>query len=187
LRGFLVFLAYLIIEIAVAMWLASMIGWLLVIGLTIAGFVLGIVVIQNAGLQAAQSLREASEQQQQADGSEVGDSGIKFVAGAFIGTPGFVTDALGLILLIPPIRKVARRGAALWFVRWARGKNMSVIKTTMDGTTVTRVVPGDVVVGDVINRQDATPGSDPHADSSRSDTSNDPPGELPGGPDSRPQ
>lgn len=167
------------------MWLASMIGWLLVIGLTIAGFVLGIVIIQNAGLQAAQSLREASEQQQQADVSEVGDSGIKFVAGALIGTPGFVTDGLGLILLIPPIRKVARKGAALWFVRWARGKNMSVIKTTMDGTTVTRVVPGDVVVGDVINRQDATPDSDVQPKRSGSDSSDGNRGELPGGPDSR--
>jgi len=185
LRGFIVFLGYLIIEIAAAIWLASMIGWLLVIGLTIAGFVLGIVIIQNAGLQAAQSLRAASEAQQQADGAQVGDSGVKFVAGALIGTPGFVTDALGLILLIPPIRKVARRGAALWFVRWARGKNMSVIKTTVDGTTVTRVVPGDVIVGDVISRQDATPDSNPRADSDGSKTPNEPPSELPGGPDPR--
>jgi len=186
LRGFIVFLVYVAIELAVAIWLASMIGWLLVIGLTVAGFVLGIVVIQNAGLQAAQSLREASETQQQADGSEVGDSGIKFVAGALIGTPGFVTDVLGFVLLIPPIRTVARKGAALWFVRWARGKNMSVIKTTVDGTTVTRVVPGDVVAGDVINRQDATSDSDDPTSPGDSGSARDPRGELPDSPDERP-
>ncbi|NQU36377.1 MAG: FxsA family protein [Actinobacteria bacterium] len=182
-RGFLVFLVYLIIEISVAIWLASMIGWLLVIGLTIAGFVLGVIVIQNAGLRAAQSLRQASEHQQQADGAEVGDSGIKFVAGTLIGTPGFVTDALGLILLIPPIRKLARKGAALWFVRWARGKNMSVVKTTVDGATVTRVVPGDVVVGDVINRQDASTDSPAPTSPDGSTSSDDPRGEIPGSPD----
>jgi UPF0716 protein FxsA len=181
LRGFLVFLGYLIVEIAVAIWLASIIGWLLVVGFTIAGFVLGLVVIQNAGIQAAQSLREASERQQMADGSEVGDSGIKFVAGALIAIPGFVTAVLGLILIVPPIRNIARKGAALWFVRWARGKNISVIKETVDGTTVTRVVPCDVVAGDVINRQDATPSSDSQAHKQESDSADDPPRELPGG------
>ncbi len=177
-RGFIVFLVYVFIELVVAIWLASLIGWLLVIGLTVAFFVLGLVVIQNAGIQAAQSLRTASEHQQPADGSEVGDSGIKFVAGALITTPGFVTDVIGLILLIPPVRTLARRGAALWFVRWARGKNMSVIKTNVDGATVTRVVPGDVVAGDVIHREDADPDADTR-EQQHPDTPRGPRGELP--------
>ncbi len=181
-RGFAIFLAYVIVEVAVAIWLASIVGWLIVIGLTIAGFFLGLVVIQNAGMQAASSLRAASDQQSP-DGAEVGDSGIKFAAGVLIGTPGFVTDVLGLVMLIPPVRSLIRKGAAAWFVRWARGKNMSVVTTNVDGTTVTKVVPGDVIVGDVIAREDESPDS---GDRPENGSNDDPgagrgPGQLPPG------
>ena len=39
------------------------------------------------------------------------------VAGALMLTPGFLTDAVGLSLLIPPIRAVVRRGLAARFRR----------------------------------------------------------------------
>lgn len=152
-RGFAIFLGYLIIEIAVAFWLASLVGWLLVIGLTIAGFALGVIVMSSAGTQAAAALREASATGTAPTGS-VGSSATRFIAGVLIATPGFVTDVLGLLLLIPPVGGLARRLGVLGIARWARRQNLSVVTTTVQGETVTRVVPGDVIVGDVIKRED---------------------------------
>ena len=71
-------------------------------------------------------------------------------------SPGFITDVIGLLLLIPPVRSVAKKLGLFGFARWARKQNMSVVTTTYEGTTVTKVVPGDVVVGDVIRREDDT-------------------------------
>lgn len=154
-RGLAAFVAYCIIELLVAIWIASLVGWLLVIGLTIAGFVLGLLVLTSAGTQAATTLREASATGLAPEGS-VADSATRFVAGIFILIPGFVTDVLGLLLLIPPIARLARRLGVLTVSRWARNQNMSVVTTKVDGATYTRVVPGDVIVGDVIRRDDVT-------------------------------
>ncbi|MFA7265986.1 MAG: FxsA family protein [Candidatus Nanopelagicales bacterium] len=153
-RGLAVFVAYVVVELLVAIWIASLVGWLMVIGLTIAGFVLGILVFSSAGTQAATAMREASATGQAPEGG-VASSATRFVAGILIMVPGFVTDIVGLLLLIPPIGKLARRLGVLGFTRWARKQNMSVVTTNIDGTTVTRVVPGDVVVGDVIRREDS--------------------------------
>lgn len=155
-RALAVFVAYVVVELLVAIWIASLVGWLLVFGLAIAGFVLGILVLSSAGTQAATALREASASGRAPEGS-VADSATRFFAGVLIMIPGFVTDVVGLLLLIPPIGRLARRVGVLGFTRWARKQNMSVVTTTIDGTTVTRVVPGDVVVGDVIHRDESAP------------------------------
>lgn len=152
-RGLAIFVGYVAIELALAIWIASFIGWLMVIGLTIAGFALGILVMSNAGTQAAAALRQASETGKVPNGA-IGDSAVTFGAGALIAIPGFLTDVIGLLLLIPPIRRAAKALGVFGFARWARRQNMSVVSTTVQGETVTRVVPGDVVVGDVIKRED---------------------------------
>jgi UPF0716 protein FxsA len=152
-RALAIFVGYVVLEFAVAFWIASLVGWLIVIGLTIAGFALGLLVMTNAGTQAATTLREASATGQAPQGA-MGDSAVMFGAGVLIAIPGFITDAIGLLLIVPPIRRLAKRLGVFGFARWARRQNMSVVTTTYEGTTVTKVVPGDVVVGDVIRRED---------------------------------
>ena len=43
----------------------------------------------------------------------------------------------------------------------AESRTCPVVTTTYEGTTVTKVVPGDVVVGDVIRREDDTDSQEP--------------------------
>ena len=43
-----------------------------------------------------------------------------FGAGVLIAIPGFITDVIGLLLLIPPIRRGAKRLGLFGFARWAR-------------------------------------------------------------------
>jgi UPF0716 protein FxsA len=152
-RAFAIFVFYVVLELLVAIWVASLVGWLLVIGLTIAGFVLGITVMSSAGTSATIAIREASESGRAPEGA-VARSATRFTAGVLIMVPGFITDAVGLLLLIPPIGKLAGRLGLIGFARWARKQNFSIVTTTQDGATFTRVVPGDVVVGDVIRTED---------------------------------
>jgi UPF0716 protein FxsA len=60
---------------------------------------------------------------------------LLLVAGALLIVPGFVTDAVGLALLLPPVRRMARRLAAR---RWGRRRRVRVIR--VDGTMQARTV-----------------------------------------------
>lgn len=159
-RGFIAFLVYVIVELTLVFWIASLFGWLLVSGLVVAGLAFGLVIMKNAGTQAAAVLREGSRTGKLPEGG-VGDSGLLFAAGGLIFIPGFVTDIIGILLLLPPVRKLTRRWGAGLISRRLRAQGMSVVTTTVDGKTVTRVVPGDVVAGDVIRRTDDAPGTTP--------------------------
>ena len=77
----LVFVIYPLAELFVAIWIASMIGWMWVILIFCVGFVAGITLLRR-----------------------------NVVSGIFIALPGFVTDLIGLVLLITPIRRVIGAG-----------------------------------------------------------------------------
>lgn len=152
-RGLLIFGAYVLIELLLAIWVASAIGWLAVFFIFVVSFALGIVVMTTAGRNALAALQEAGDTGTLPPG-KVGDSGVLFVAGILITIPGFLTDLLGVLLVVPPLRRLSRRVAAVFIRAYFRKQGLTVVTATRDGVTETRVVPGDVVVGDVINRQD---------------------------------
>lgn len=93
-------------------------GW---IGLwpTLAAIVLTAVI--GAALLRRQGLKAVTEAQTTMERGEVPirpvfDVACLFFAGAFLLTPGFLTDAVGFALLVPPVR--AAIGYRLW--EWAR-------------------------------------------------------------------
>lgn len=103
-------------------------------------------------------------------GSRPPARGWRIAAGVFISLPGLVLDLVGLVLLVP----VAQRWISGHVLRGTRAvlrrQGVSVVTVTdPDGATRTTVVPGDVVVGDVIDQDEpgpAGPGSaDQHPDS----------------------
>ncbi|MEZ5116725.1 MAG: FxsA family protein [Candidatus Nanopelagicales bacterium] len=159
LLALIVLVVYPVTEIAVTVWVAGMVGWLAVLGMFTVGFFLGGLVMRWAGAAAAQSLRSASRTGELPAGA-VGDHALLFLGGLLIAVPGFVTDVLGLLLVIPPTR---------WAVAWLGGRTIgrrlrargySVVSgTAPDGTRVTRVVPGDVIEGEVVEVHDDEPGS----------------------------
>lgn len=150
----LVAVAYVALEWLAAVWLASLIGWGWVL-VVFAGFVvLGAAVMRRAGAAAMRSLGSAPRPGvtgKRPDGAAVGDASLLFLAGALIALPGLVTSAFGLALLVRPLRRVLGAGIVVWFTRRFRLRGMSM-RTTYDayGNPITRVVPGDVVQGDVV-------------------------------------
>ena len=65
---------------------------------------------------------------------EVMDGVLVIFGGAFLITPGFLTDIVGLVLLLPPTRSLVRR----WLVR-RLGRRVSV--GVVDGTATERHDP----------------------------------------------
>lgn len=162
----LVLAVYALLEIAVASALAAAIGWSWVLVLMAGLAVLGIAVMRTAGMAAAGSLRAAARPDGRGvtaagTGAAVGDASLRFAAGVLIALPGLVTSAFGLLLLIPPLRRILGVAVVGWFVARLRRRGLSVVSSYgADGTRFTRVVPGDVVEGEVV-RDGNDPPKDP--------------------------
>lgn len=67
-------------------------------------------------------------------GAEVADGALILLGGALLLTPGFISDAVGLVLLFPPTRAVfkgvARRALARWTSRRMQTSRSPVVYTT---------------------------------------------------------
>lgn len=171
--------AYLVLEWLAASALASLIGWGGVL-LTFAGLVIvGAAVMRRAGFAAAQSLRpvtvdgvtvaQGMTQQRAGEvGREVGDAGSLFVAGLLIAVPGLVTSAVGLVLLVAPVRRVAAGAASRSLRRRAQAAGIVVTgaaATTVAGSVVRdeppRAVRGEIIAGEVVDPSTPNTGDQP--------------------------
>lgn len=110
----LLFLIVPIAELFVIVQVAQGIGTLETILLLIVVSVFGAWLVKHQGLSAM-----ARVQLQLAQGKLPGDALIDgfliLFAGALLLTPGFLTDTLGFVLLIPPTRAIVRRIVAARF------------------------------------------------------------------------
>ena len=110
---FLAFLAVPLIEIALFIQVGGLIGlWptLLIVVLTA---VLGTVLVRSQGAQVLGRLRQSMADLN--DPTEpLAEGAMILFAGALLLTPGFFTDATGLLLLVPQIRQ--------WVIRAVRSR-----------------------------------------------------------------
>jgi len=82
-------------------------GWW-TIALLIVSSVIGGWLIKREGARTFQALRTALATGKM-PARELADAGLVLVAGTLMLTPGFVTDVLGLLLVLPLTRPLARR------------------------------------------------------------------------------
>ncbi|WP_286264959.1 FxsA family protein [Thalassotalea atypica] len=122
---FLVFIIVPIIEIAVLMQVGELIGGWPTVGVVILTAWLGAVFVRQQGIATVQNL-QTKMAQGQAPSEEIVAGLLLLVAGVFLVTPGFVTDAFGLSLLIPQVRKGLVKGVQRHIVTSATsGANFS--------------------------------------------------------------
>src|SRR5215207_3357294 len=103
----LLFIAVPIAELAVIIQVGQAIGIWWTIGLLIADSILGAWLMRHQGRTAWRRFNEAVGAGR-VPAREVLDGALVIFGGALLLTPGFLTDALGLILLLPPTRAVVR-------------------------------------------------------------------------------
>jgi UPF0716 protein FxsA len=95
--------AWLVLEIWLLTVVAGATSGFTVFLLLLAGFVLGSVVIKRAGRRAFQDLSQAV--QQGGAPPSGGGNGLMMLGGLLLIIPGLISDAVGLLLLIPPVQK----------------------------------------------------------------------------------
>lgn len=108
-----------IVEIAVIIWVGGLIGALNTIALLIILSIGGVWLVKREGLGVIRRFR-AQLGAGKVPSKELGDGALITIAGALLVIPGFVTDFIGLLLLLPPVRSgvralaVARFTARTW-------------------------------------------------------------------------
>ena len=127
----LIFIVLPIAEIYVIIKVGEAIGVLPTIALLIVDGFLGAALLRSQGRLAWARFNEALARGR-IPAREVFDGAMVIVGGAFLMAPGFITDVIGLLLLIPPSRaifrglvaRMARRRAVfrLRTVRWGPGR-----------------------------------------------------------------
>ena len=143
-------------EAALLFWVWSSFGMMVLASVLVAGFMLGILVMRIAGLQAFRALTDAQQRAAAfgvtgADGSEqlvhgapadraemrrtaedLGKSSLLFVAGLLLAVPGILSSAAGLLMLLPPVRTAMAARLARSMQRPGRGSARITVVTADD-------------------------------------------------------
>ncbi|MFJ7736824.1 FxsA family protein [Lysinibacillus sp. NPDC097287] len=110
---FLSFVVYSLAELALLIFIGQKIGVLSTLLLIVGTSVIGIYVAKNKGMNSVQKVKN-SLARGEAPGPAVIDAMLNFSGGLLLALPGFLTDTLGLLLLLPITRKMFQPLAFYW-------------------------------------------------------------------------
>lgn len=128
-----------VLEMATFFWVQSWIGLGWALGIALATALIGSYLVKRAGLSVLGRMK-SKVNQGRLPGRELSDGAAVLVAGAFLISPGFITDTIGFLLLLPMVRDLVYR-----FVTKRFSSRVTVF--TSNFTTVTR----DPIIGEVID------------------------------------
>ncbi|HMC06072.1 MAG TPA: FxsA family protein [Solirubrobacterales bacterium] len=124
----LVFIVLPIAEIYVIIKVGEAIGAVPTIALLIGDAFLGAALLRSQGRAAWRRFNQALAEGR-VPGREIFDGAMVILGGAFLLTPGFITDVIGVLLLLPPTRAAFRgaiarmaRRRTTFTVRWGSGQ-----------------------------------------------------------------
>ena len=138
----LIFIVVPIAELAVVIQVGQEIGVAWTVAILVADSILGSILMRAQGRVAWRRFNEAL-QAGRVPAREVLDGGLVMFGGLLLLTPGFITDFLGLLLLIPPTRALVR---ALLAKRLTQRMVVSM--------TAPRRPPDDVIDGTAVDVED---------------------------------
>lgn len=128
-----------IAEMATFFWVESRIGlgWALLLALATA--FIGSYLVRRAGLSVLVRIRQKMNRAE-LPGRELSHGAAILVAGAFLISPGFITDTLGFLLLLPAVREM---------IHGVISKRLTSRVTVV--TSNFQTPPRDVIQGEVID------------------------------------
>lgn len=112
------------LEVFVFIEVGLAIGWLWAVVLLLGTSLLGVWVVRVQGRSAIERVSRAVSAHQPPARAAV-DGALGFLGGMLLVVPGFVTDALGALLVLGPTRALTRR----WLSRRYAGRVMSFVAT----------------------------------------------------------
>ena len=152
----LLFVAFIVVPIAelyVLIQVGQTIGVLPTIALLIVDSLLGAWLLRREGTKAWRAFRRALDEHR-VPAREVADGALVLFGGALLLTPGFLSDILGLLCILPPTRAGLRRlltgvvASRLGVVGMAAGMAQREVRRRRGPS---RVVDGEVIEGEVID------------------------------------
>jgi UPF0716 protein FxsA len=148
---------YAVVELAAIIALVSTVGWGWTMLALLATFLLGWgLLAPMAGSQLVRQIRQLRSGLTEPR-SAARDGALVTLAIALVLVPGLVTTALGLLLLVPPIRSVAGAGLSAIGVRGLRRRVPLITDTTLFGAGSRRGYSADgrdYIDGEVIDVRD---------------------------------
>jgi UPF0716 protein FxsA len=114
---FLLLIGLPVLELWTLAQIGARFGWLDTLLVLVLIGVLGAALARNEGLRVVERLRESVAAGRMPE-REIVDGLLVLVAGALLVLPGFVSDAVGLLLLFPLTRPLFRT----WLARKLRGR-----------------------------------------------------------------
>ena len=103
-----IFIVVPLLELYVILKVGDTIGWLPTLAILAADSILGAVLLKSQGRTAWRRFNEAINTGR-IPHSEIIDGVLIIFGGAFLITPGFLTDVFGLLFLFPPTRTAFRK------------------------------------------------------------------------------
>lgn len=128
-------------DLFLLMYMSSYTGWQFSVGLVIASGILGAFLAKSSSVAVGRKIRQKMQQGQMSPDLLTDGAMIFFAAGLLL-TPGFITDAFGLSLLIP----VCRRWYQSQIVKWIK-RNFEVRVVGQGPSRDANTVEGEVVPG----------------------------------------
>jgi UPF0716 protein FxsA len=113
-----------VVEVFVFIEVGRAIGWLLAVVLLLGSSVLGARVLRIQGRSAIERVSLAVSEHREPARAAI-DGALGFLGGLLLAVPGFLTDALGVLLLLPPTRALTRR----WISRHYAGRMVRLLAT----------------------------------------------------------
>ena len=112
----IVLIAVPVAEIALLIEVGGLVGTWATIALIVATAAVGTALIRWQGLGVIADIRRGIETESPSLDPVIAGLCL-LVAGALLLTPGFLTDGVGFVLLVPPARRTIARGLWRWFTR----------------------------------------------------------------------
>ena len=149
----LVLLVATAVELVVLVAVGQAIGVLATVGLLILASLIGAALLRREGTRTLLAFHEALRSRR-APHREVVDGMLIAAAGVLIVLPGFVSDGLGLLLLLSPTRGVIRRRILRCAERGSaeRGPTGHVASGYF---TAGHFAPGTVIDGEIVDEEPA--------------------------------
>lgn len=115
---FVILIVVPVVELWIVVQVAHHIGLLDTLALLILVSIGGAVLLKQQGMATWRRL-QATLARGEMPGREATDGALVLLGGALLMTPGFLTDAIGLVLLLPPTRALLKGTARRSIGRWA--------------------------------------------------------------------
>ncbi|MEU5723531.1 FxsA family protein [Micromonospora sp. NPDC047738] len=126
-----------VLELTVFVLVGRGVGFGAALLLVFAASLLGLVLLRREGVRAWRGFRAAVESGQP-PGRQVTDGLVGLLGALLLALPGLLSGAVGLLLLVPPVRRLARVGVQ----RLAEGRVSSMVAGDLFGPRRVRVYRG---------------------------------------------